>query len=100
MEQVTPIPARKALRQQSRNRRSLRKFAPLPPAGHDPLPGGRVKGAFGAAARAKTAKLRVGRDCREAAFWRGVEFVGTGAGAGEEAQPCPFAELGEHVPGF
>ena len=31
--------------------------------------------------------------------WR-VEAVGAEAGAGEEPQPCLFAELGEHVPGF
>src|SRR5258705_2558613 len=31
--------------------------------------------------------------------WR-VEAVGAEAGAGQEAQACPFAELGEHVAGF
>src|SRR5260370_27721087 len=50
--------------------------------------------------RSKAAKLRVGRICRGRAFWRRVELVGAEAGAGEEAQACPFAELGEHVAGF
>ena len=50
--------------------------------------------------RSKAAKLRVGRVCRACGGWRRVEFVGAGAGAGEEAQARPFAELGEHVPGF
>ena len=29
-----------------------------------------------------------------------LRFVGSGAGAGVEAQPCPFAELGEQVAGL
>src|SRR4029079_5460836 len=47
----------------------------------------------------KAAKLRVLRACRGGALRRHVELVGSGAGAGEEAQASPFAELGEHVPG-
>jgi hypothetical protein len=50
--------------------------------------------------RSKAAKLRVLRGCRGGALRRHVELVGSGAGAGEEAQASPFAELGEHVPGF
>ena len=48
----------------------------------------------------KAAKLRVGRVCRGCPGGRCVELVGGEAGADEEAQPCPFAELGEHVAGF
>src|SRR5467141_838917 len=59
-----------------------------------------VKGACGVAARAKAAKLRIGRVCQGCLIrWR-VEAVGAEAGAGEEPQPCPLAELGEHVPGL
>src|SRR5256885_11392150 len=53
-----------------------------------------------AAAPAKAAKLRIGRVCRGGIGGRRVEAVGAEAGAGEESQPCPFAELGEHVPWF
>ena len=54
----------------------------------------------GSRSRSDAAKLRIRR-----VLWRGygglrVEAVGAEAGAGEEVQPCPFAELGEHVPGF
>src|SRR6266436_3866900 len=53
-----------------------------------------------AAARLKAAKLRIGRVCQWCLIrWR-VEAVGAEAGAGEEPQPCPLAELGEHVPGL
>ena len=57
-----------------------------------------VNAALFPAARIKAAKLRVGRVCRWGTGGRRVEFVGTEAGAGEEPQPCPFAELGEHGP--
>src|SRR6266581_9070146 len=53
-----------------------------------------------AAARLKAAKLRIGRVCRGGIGGRRVEAVGAEAGAGEEPQPCPLAELGEHVPRF
>src|SRR6267142_2811320 len=50
--------------------------------------------------RCKAAKLRIGRVCQGCLIrWR-VEAVGAEAGAGEEPQPCPLAELGEHVPGL
>src|SRR5256884_8875573 len=50
--------------------------------------------------RSKAAKLRIGRVCQGCLIrWR-VEAVGAEAGAGGEAQPWPFAELGEHVPGL
>src|SRR5216117_2498041 len=74
-----------------------------------PSPGGQariggrpsgLKGASHPASRDKTAKLRIGRVCRGCLGWRRVEFVGAEAGAGEEPQACPFAELGEHVAGF
>jgi hypothetical protein len=48
----------------------------------------------------KATKLRIGRVCRGGIGGRGVEAVGAEAGAGEESQPCPFAELGEHVAWF
>ena len=79
---------------------ALNRRGPFP-AGHDyRLAGTRVKDASGAATGGKAAKLRVWRVCRGCLSRRCVEAVGAEAGAGEEAQPGPFAELGEHVPGF
>src|SRR5215471_4063414 len=49
---------------------------------------------------ANAAKLRVGRRCQGWVSWGGVEPVGAEAGAGEEPEPAPFAELGEHVAGL
>jgi hypothetical protein len=49
MEQVTPIHSKKGPRQPET---AAPRFAPLPPAANDPLPGSRVKGACGAATRA------------------------------------------------
>jgi len=52
------------------------------------------------AARCNAAKLRIGRVCQGCLIgWR-AEAVGAEAGAVKEAQPRPFAELGEHVAGF
>ena len=43
---------------------------------------------------------RIGCGSRGRRRWRRVEAVGAEAGAGEEADPAPFAELGEHVAGL
>jgi hypothetical protein len=52
------------------------------------------------ATRPKAAKLRVWRGCQGCIGWRCVEGVSAEAGAGEEAQLGPFAELGEQVAGL
>jgi hypothetical protein len=52
MEQVTPGPGKKGTAPANPKPPVPPQVRPLAPAGHDPLPGGRVKGAFGAARRA------------------------------------------------
>src|ERR1700759_1299792 len=50
--------------------------------------------------RRKATKLRIWRVCQGCLIGWLAEAVGAGASAGEEAQLCPFTELGEHVAGF
>src|SRR5271166_6951971 len=50
--------------------------------------------------RIRATKLRVWRGCQGCRGGRRVKRVGPGAGAGEEPQPGPFAELGEQVAGL
>ena len=52
MEQVTPVPGKKGTAPATPKPPVPPQVRSLAPAGHDPLPGGRVKGACGAAARA------------------------------------------------
>jgi len=52
MEQVTPGPGKKGTAPAIPKPPVPPQVRSLAPAGHDPLPGGRVKGAFGAALRA------------------------------------------------